>query len=206
MHAQTLDIIHTAFPRHLKAFLPDFLAAALHQLQALFPTFHQYYVLAADAVPLSSEDEKIELSQLASATLDFIAAAARGGKAKAWFVEANVNLLVAEIFAWTEMTADEVRPCPFSYLSGAHSPHRKPSGRRTPTRSSRKSPRTRRPTASASRRTTCSTRSSRRTPRRRSPRSRRTSASSSRARARRTARTRTSGGARSRPRSPRSAP
>lgn len=103
---KTLDIIHTAFPRALAPYLSDFLAASLRQLHDLFPTFHQYYVLATDIVPLSSEDEKIELSQLASSTLDFIAATARG-KSKDWFNEANIHQLVGDIFNWTEMTADE---------------------------------------------------------------------------------------------------
>ena len=105
---QTLDIIHTAFPRTIAPYLPDFLTASLGQLHVLFPAFHQFYVLASDTVPLSSEDEKIELSQLASATLDFIAAVSRSGKARDWFNEANVNELVGDVFRWTEMTADEV--------------------------------------------------------------------------------------------------
>ncbi|GJE89716.1 ARM repeat-containing protein [Phanerochaete sordida] len=103
---KTIDIIHTAFPRALAPYLPDFLTAALRQLCDLFPTFHQYYVLGADTVPLSSEDEKIELSQLASSTLDFIATSTRG-KGKDWFNESNVHQLVGAIFNWTEMTADE---------------------------------------------------------------------------------------------------
>lgn len=65
-------------------------------------------MVAEDTPPLSSEDERIELPQLASSTLDFISAVTRGGKAKDWYTEANVNDLVADIFRWTEMTADEV--------------------------------------------------------------------------------------------------
>ena len=105
---QTLDIIQTAFPRALGPYLPDFLTAMLRQLQVLYPTYQQYYVLATDAIPLSSEDEKIELSQLASATLDFISTVTRSPKAKSWFDEATVSALVGDVFKWTVMTADEV--------------------------------------------------------------------------------------------------
>jgi importin-9 len=80
----------------------------LGQLQVLYPTYHQYYVLATDPVPLSSEDEKVELSQLASSTLDFISAISRSTKAKNWLNETAVNELVGDVFKWTVMTADEV--------------------------------------------------------------------------------------------------
>ncbi|KIP03840.1 hypothetical protein PHLGIDRAFT_31632 [Phlebiopsis gigantea 11061_1 CR5-6] len=104
---KTLDIILTAFPRTLVSYLPDFLTSCLAQLHVLFPTFHQFYVLGTGTVPLSSEDEKIDLPQLASSTLDFISTVVRGGKARDWFTDANVNELVGNVFRWTEMTADE---------------------------------------------------------------------------------------------------
>ncbi|THG95659.1 hypothetical protein EW026_g6034 [Hermanssonia centrifuga] len=105
---KTIDTIRNGFPRVLKPHLPDFLTAALKHLTALFPTYYHYYVLAEDSVPNSSEDEKIELSQFASSTLDLLANVARNGGAKTWFDQSNVTALIAEVFRWAEMTTDDV--------------------------------------------------------------------------------------------------
>jgi importin-9 len=88
--------------------LPGFLASTLHHLNSLFPVFYHYYILAEDTAPSTSEDERVDLTQLAGSSLDFISAVARGGRAKEWFNEKNTTALIAEIFRWIEMTADEV--------------------------------------------------------------------------------------------------
>ncbi|KAF8079173.1 armadillo-type protein [Lyophyllum atratum] len=95
---KTLDTIHTSFPRALTPYLQDFLSDSLVHLQALYPTFSQYYLSSSEPAPRSSEDEAIELPQLICPILDFAAAATRGGKAKEWFTNANLNALIAAIF------------------------------------------------------------------------------------------------------------
>lgn len=92
----------------LTPYLPEYLTAILHHLGALFPVFYHYYVVSEDTAPSTSEDERVDLTQLAGSSLDFISAVARSGRAKEWFTEANTRSLVAEAFRWIEMTADEV--------------------------------------------------------------------------------------------------
>ncbi|KAI0347862.1 ARM repeat-containing protein [Trametopsis cervina] len=104
---KTLDIIHTSFPRVLAPYLPDFLNSTLHHLGALFPEFFHYYITAENTPPFTSEDERVDLTQLAGSALDFISAVARSGRAKQWFNEEKTTALLAEVFRWIEMTADE---------------------------------------------------------------------------------------------------
>jgi hypothetical protein len=105
---QTLDTIHTSFPRALTPYLKDLITASLNHLQTLYPTFAQYYLSSSESVPRSSEDESIELPQLICPIIDFVAAVTRGGKAKEWFDGGNHAALTSAIFNFVQMTDEDV--------------------------------------------------------------------------------------------------
>jgi len=105
---QTLDTIHTSFPRTLTPYLNDFLTSSLNHLHALFPTFSHYYLLNAESAPSSSENDSIDLTQLICPILDFVSAVSRGGKARDWFDPGNLNNLIASVFGYTQMTEEDV--------------------------------------------------------------------------------------------------
>ena len=125
--SQTLDIIHTSFPRALASSLPQFMTASLNHLRVLYPTFSHYYLSATEAVPSTSEDESIELPQLLCPIIDFLSAVTRGGKCRQWLGEENILSLVASIFNYVQMTDDDVNSSPllrgrqfFTLLPGTH--------------------------------------------------------------------------------------
>lgn len=124
--SQTLDVLHTSFPRALTSSLPEFLAASLNHLHVLYPTFSHYYLSATDAVPSTSEDESIELPQLLCPVIDFLSAVTRGVKGREWLGEENILSLVACMFNYVQMTDDDVSPSTcwgrtfFILLPGAH--------------------------------------------------------------------------------------
>ncbi|KAG6841729.1 hypothetical protein C0991_007615 [Blastosporella zonata] len=104
---KTLDTIHTSFPRALTSYLQNFLTESLVHLQALHPTFTQYYLLTSESAPCSSEDEPIELPQLICPIMDFAAAVTRGGKVRDWFTVDNLNALLAAILDFVQMTNED---------------------------------------------------------------------------------------------------
>lgn len=89
-------------------YLKDFLTASLNHFQALYPTFAQFYLSASEPAPRSSEDESIELPQLLCPILDFITAVTRGGKAREWIVEENLDTLILVVFNFVQMTDEDV--------------------------------------------------------------------------------------------------
>lgn len=107
-NGQTLDTIHTSFPRALTLYLPGFLTSALHHLQIIYPSFVHYYITTSDSAPRTSEDETIELPDLIVPIIDFVAAVARGGKAKAWFDAQHFPALVAAVFKFTQIAEQDV--------------------------------------------------------------------------------------------------
>ncbi|KAK2464757.1 hypothetical protein APHAL10511_003175 [Amanita phalloides] len=104
---KTLDAIHTSFPRALARYLPDFLSSSLLHLQTIYPSFVHHYISSSDPIPRTSEDEAIELYELIVPIIDFVAAVARGGRAKAWFDVQHFPALVSAIFKFTQMTEDD---------------------------------------------------------------------------------------------------
>ncbi|EIN14253.1 ARM repeat-containing protein [Punctularia strigosozonata HHB-11173 SS5] len=104
---RALDTIHTSFPRSLRPYLSEYLNSALGHLQALYPTFVAFYLSDDASVPLSSEDEPIELPHLICPIIDFSASIARSGKAKEWFDQSNTQALVDTVFRWVQMTKDD---------------------------------------------------------------------------------------------------
>ena len=99
-----------AFPKVLAPYLPDFLNASLHHLNSLFPTFSHYYISSLSPIPSTSEDDTFDLVQLIVPILDFVATAARSGKAKAWFDPTTVTALTSEVYSWLQMTSADVGP------------------------------------------------------------------------------------------------
>ncbi|OBZ68625.1 Importin-9 [Grifola frondosa] len=104
---KTLDTINTSFHRALTPHLRDFLTASLNHLHALFPTFAQYYLMAASPVPPSSEDDSIELTQLVCPIIDFVSSIARTGRAKEWFTSDNLHSLTGAVFNWVQMSQED---------------------------------------------------------------------------------------------------
>lgn len=112
--AQTLDTIHTSFPRPMTPYLKEFLSASLHHLQSLFPTFLHFYLSSASP-PGSSEDEQVGIPHLVCPLIDFISTATRGGKAKEWFDQDNQYALVGAVFNYVQMTEEDVSPFSLKY-------------------------------------------------------------------------------------------
>ncbi|EGO18981.1 hypothetical protein SERLADRAFT_418638 [Serpula lacrymans var. lacrymans S7.9] len=90
---KTLDAIHTSFPRAMTTYLQNYLAASLHHLKALFPTYAHYYVSSSESPPRTSEDDSIELSHLICPLADFLSNVVRGGKARDWLQLENLGAL-----------------------------------------------------------------------------------------------------------------
>ena len=105
---QTLDTLHTSFPRALVPYLPDLLSASLEHLRVLYPIFSTYYLSATESAPSTSEDETLELPQLLCPIIDLLAAVVRGGRAREWVVHENILPLVSSIFAFVQMTDEDV--------------------------------------------------------------------------------------------------
>ncbi|RXW18578.1 hypothetical protein EST38_g7277 [Candolleomyces aberdarensis] len=104
---KTLDVIRVSFPASLTAYLPDLLASSLHHLQAVYPAFTHYYLLASDPVPQTSEDETVDLPQLICPILDFLSSVSRSGKARTWFIGGNLSALIAAVFNLVQMTDED---------------------------------------------------------------------------------------------------
>lgn len=90
--------------------MSDLLAASLNHLRALYQTFSDYYLSATENAPSTSEDEPVELPQLLSPIIDFLAATVRGGKARDWLGPENLSTLITSVFAYVQMTDDDVSP------------------------------------------------------------------------------------------------
>lgn len=106
---QTLDTLHTSFPRALVPYLPDLLSASLEHLRVLYPIFSTYCLSASESAPSTSEDETLELPQLLCPIIDLLAAVVRGGRARDWVVYENILPLVSSIFAFVQMTDEDVK-------------------------------------------------------------------------------------------------
>jgi hypothetical protein len=116
---KTLDTLHVSFPRALVAYYPDFLATSLNHLRVLYSTFSTYYLTGTDSVPTTSEDDTIELSHLLCPIIDFLAAVIRGGKARDWITDDNVLDVVSSVYAFVQMTDDDVM-CTLSSPINSH--------------------------------------------------------------------------------------
>jgi hypothetical protein len=106
---QTLDTIHTSFPRTIAPYLPGYVTASLRHLHALYPTYVQYYLADSTAVPNSSEGEPIELYKLAAPLVDFVTGATRQSRARVSFDEGTLAQLVDALVQWAQMTKENVR-------------------------------------------------------------------------------------------------
>ncbi|KAI0275362.1 ARM repeat-containing protein [Gloeopeniophorella convolvens] len=103
---KTLDTVHTSFPRVIAPYLPAYLSASLHHLQALYPTFVQYYLADNATVPNSSEGVPIELHKLIAPLVDFVSAATRRSKARVSFEDGTLGRLVDTLVQWAQMTRE----------------------------------------------------------------------------------------------------
>ncbi|KAI0253279.1 ARM repeat-containing protein [Lactifluus subvellereus] len=103
---KTLETIHTSFPRIIAQYLPTYVAASLHHLHALYPTYVRYYLADSVAVPNSSEGQPIELYKLIAPLVDFLTSATRQSKARVSFDQGTVGKLVDVLMQWAQMTKD----------------------------------------------------------------------------------------------------
>ncbi|KAG8219346.1 armadillo-type protein [Butyriboletus roseoflavus] len=108
---KALDVINTAFPRGLKAYVESFLDSSLSHLKSIFPVYEIYYINATESVPGSSEDEAIELPYLICPLFDLVSNIVRGGRAKQWLdpqnQSPNLTNLVGVVFGFAQMTAED---------------------------------------------------------------------------------------------------
>jgi importin-9 len=137
--AQTLETIHTSFPRALTPYLPFFLSASLNHLQLLYPTYIAYHISASATAPTSEEDA-IDLPQLICPLMDLVGSISRNGKAKEWFLgldgaSGKLGELVTEIIRWAQMSEADVRCFRLLQISCLLMafPSRKRRGQRMPT-------------------------------------------------------------------------
>lgn len=107
-----MDIINTAFPRGLKAYVESFLDSSLSHLNSVFPAYDIYYVNATETVPVSTEDEAVELPYLICPLFDLVSNIVRGGRAKQWLdpqnQSPNLTNLIGIVFRFAQMTAEDV--------------------------------------------------------------------------------------------------
>lgn len=103
---KTLDTIHTSFPRVIAPYLPGYVTASLHHLNALYPTYVEYYLADSTAVPNSSEGEPIELYKLIAPLVDFVTGATRQSKARVSFDDGTLAQLVDALVQWGQMTKE----------------------------------------------------------------------------------------------------
>jgi len=101
-------MMHTSFPRVVAPHLPAYVAAALHHLHALYPTYVRYYLTDSVAVPNSSEGEPIELYKLITPLVDFVTGATRQSKARVAFDQGTLEKLVDALVQWSQMTKENV--------------------------------------------------------------------------------------------------
>lgn len=114
---QTLDTVHTSFPRPMAPYLKDFLSASLHHLQVLLPTFTHFYLSSSASPPGSSEDEPVGIPLLICPLMDFVTSATRGGKARDWFDQENLLGLIESLFNFLQMTEEDVSIYIYIYIS-----------------------------------------------------------------------------------------
>ena len=65
-------------------------------------------MIGDEGIPNTSEDDKVELSQLAGVALDFIAGVPRQSKSKKWFTQEHLRALVNAVVPWAEIASDDV--------------------------------------------------------------------------------------------------
>ena len=105
---QTLDTIHTSFPRVVAPYLPAYIASSLRHLHALYATYMRYYLTDSVTVPNSSEGEPIELYKLITPLVDFLTGATRQSKARVSFDQSTLSKLVDALVQWSQMTKENV--------------------------------------------------------------------------------------------------
>lgn len=84
------------------------MTASLNNLRSFYPAFSTYYLSATESTPNTSEDEPIELTQVLCPIIDFLAAVIRGGKAREWVADENILAIVTSVFAFVQMTDEDV--------------------------------------------------------------------------------------------------
>jgi importin-9 len=105
--------MHTSFPRVVAPYLPACVAAALHHLHALYPTYVRYYLTDSVSVPNSSEGEPIELYKLITPLVDFVTGATRQSKARVSLEQGPLGKLVDALVQWSQMTKENVSHLPY---------------------------------------------------------------------------------------------
>lgn len=103
-----MDTLHTTFPRALRSYFSDFLTAALNHLQAYYSFYYENYIISDSPVPQNSEDESLELPEVAAPILDFVSSVARSGKSREWFEPSAINSLIEAILGWSQISTESV--------------------------------------------------------------------------------------------------
>ncbi|KZT02228.1 ARM repeat-containing protein [Laetiporus sulphureus 93-53] len=104
---KALDTIHVPFSKQLLPYINDLLTVSLNHLTLLYPTFVHYYLMGEEPVPLPSENEATELTQLFCAIMDLVSVMTRMGRSKKWFDGGNARALVIAMFNWIQITKED---------------------------------------------------------------------------------------------------
>jgi len=88
----------------------DYLSASLNHLQCYYPFYYEHYVASDSPVPKNSEDESLELPEVAAPILDFVSSVARSGKAREWFEPTAMNALLEAVIGWSQISMESARP------------------------------------------------------------------------------------------------
>jgi hypothetical protein len=111
---QSLNTIHTSFPKSLSPYAPAFLSHSLTHLHTLLPVFVNHYVRSDAALaPTSSNDDpdqQVSLTNLASSLLDYVGSAARTSAGRLWFegTEGPLQSYIEMVAGWAQMTEEDV--------------------------------------------------------------------------------------------------
>ncbi|EJU02679.1 ARM repeat-containing protein [Dacryopinax primogenitus] len=109
----TLSTIMWTFPRFLAPSTQELFALSLSHLHALYPNFHDEYLLSSGTgleipVPGFLDDDSVACGpQLVSPILDFMAGQVRARGMKQWFEQGGVGDVLAVVVRWIQMTTDD---------------------------------------------------------------------------------------------------
>ncbi|KAG8742538.1 hypothetical protein FRC10_001305 [Ceratobasidium sp. 414] len=110
---QSLNTIHTSFPKSLSPYIPALLSHSLSHLQNLLPVFVDHYVRSDAASPPTSSnddpDQQVSLTHLASSLIDYVGSSVRTSAGRSWFESNNGALqsYLELVAGWAQMTEED---------------------------------------------------------------------------------------------------
>ncbi|KZT52890.1 ARM repeat-containing protein [Calocera cornea HHB12733] len=109
----TLSTVCWTFPRFISPVAQDFFMLGLSHLNALYPNFHDEYLLSSGSgleipVPGFLDDDTVACGpQLASPILDFMSSQIRVPRMKQWLEGSGIGEVLGVVVRWIQMTTDD---------------------------------------------------------------------------------------------------